>query len=223
MDMRVEAARVVSTRLVKMGMFERDYTLYKLLAKVSKTSAEPATVVDGAVVGGSARSVEKRFSEFETFHEVLEPAMTAAVAVHKEKAAALMLEAQRASAAVAKMESHVRLLGCDPLPPCTLRSLYISQGVMDSEILRRASGGWLSSKNNPEMVANRAKMLTSYLRGALRFADHPRVQGVLATFAMTADAADELWEPDPDDPNQLIGATPSILAVYPWVTVATQG
>ena len=75
MDAEVEAARIISTRLVESGsIFERDYTLYTVLAKIRAPdgSAIPANApVDGECVGdgpkivaSAAKSAEKRFSEF---------------------------------------------------------------------------------------------------------------------------------------------------------------
>ena len=42
-------------------------------------------------------------------------------------------------------------------------------------VLEQAKEGWLS-KNDPEFVAGRKRMLQSYLRAALRFADHHAVE-----------------------------------------------
>jgi hypothetical protein len=158
------------------GLFERDFTLYQVLAKVKGHAPADESAAC------AARMVEKRFSEFESFHETLEPALYSAVEVHRRKAERLMAEAKKKAAEVCTMQGHVRLLG---------------------DILRKASGSWLASKNSPEMVERRSKMLTSYLRGAMQFGGHDRVQEAITSFAVTG-SKEEIWEPDPDDPNQVI-------------------
>jgi hypothetical protein len=156
------------------GIFERDYTAYSLLAKLSPKDQPDADRRMG-------RTVEKRFSEFEAFHEALTPALQEAVGVKRKKAEKLMAEAQKAMKAVNTMQEHVGLLG---------------------SILEKANGGWFG-KNSPEEVANRIKMLNSYLRGCVRFAEHERVHESLASFVLNASKEAE-WTPDPNDPNQVI-------------------
>lgn len=174
-DERLQTVYVQSSRLVHVpGIFERDYTAYSLLAKLSPKDQPDAD-------RRMARTVEKRFSEFEAFHEALTPALQEAVGVKRKKAEKLMAEAQKAMKAVNTMQEHVGLLG---------------------SILEKANGGWFG-KNSPEEVANRIKMLNSYLRGCIRFAEHERVHESLASFVLNASKEAE-WTPDPNDPNQVI-------------------
>jgi hypothetical protein len=174
-DERLNTVYVSSSRLVNVpGIFERDYTAYSLLAKLS-----PKDQPDAARRMG--RTVEKRFSEFESFHEALTPALQEAVGVRRRKAEKMMAEAQKAMHAVNTMQQHVGLLG---------------------SILEKANGGWFG-KNSPEEVANRIKMLNSYLRGCIRFAEHERVHEALASFVLNGSKEAE-WTPDPNDPNQVI-------------------
>lgn len=131
-----------------------------------------------------AGTVEKRFSEFEAFHEVLTPALQEAVSARRKKADKLMAEALKAKQAVDTMQKHVGMLGT---------------------ILEKAEGskafGWFG-KNSPDEVANRIKMLNSYLRGCIRFAEHERVHEALASFVLNASKEAE-WTPDPNDPSQM--------------------
>ena len=159
------------------GIFERDYTAYSVLAKLDKKQNDAAAAANNK----RGRTVDKRFSEFETFHEALAPALQEAVGVKRRKAEKLMLEARKAMAAVDTMQKHVGLLG---------------------SILEKANGGWFG-KNSPEEVANRIKMLNSYLRGCMRFAEHERVHEALASFVLNGSTEAE-WTPDPNDPNQVI-------------------
>lgn len=174
-DERLNTVYVASSRLVHVpGILSRDYTAYNLLAKLTPKGEPDANRRMG-------RTVEKRFSEFEAFHEALTPALQEAVGVKRKKAEKLMAEAQKAMKAVNTMQEHVGLLGT---------------------ILEKANGGWFG-KNSPEEVANRIKMLNSYLRGCVRFAEHERVHEALASFVLNASREAE-WTPDPNDPNQVI-------------------
>ena len=176
-DEHLNSVYVQASRLVTVpGIFERDYTAYSVLAKLDKKQDAAA-----AANNKRGRSVDKRFSEFETFHEALAPALQEAVGVKRRKAEKLMMEARKAMAAVETMQKHVGLLG---------------------SILEKANGGWFG-KNSPEEVANRITMLNSYLRGCMRFAEHERVHEALASFVLNGSAEAE-WEPDPNDPNQVI-------------------
>ena len=138
-----------------------------------------AKVAEGDNAQG--RAVEKRFAEFTQFHEALTPALDEAVGERRRRAERQMLEARKAMAAVDTMQKHVQLLGT---------------------ILEKADGGWFG-KNNPDEVANRIRMLNSYLRGAMRFAEHERVHEALASFVLNGSKEAD-WTPDPDDPNQVI-------------------
>ena len=174
-DERLNTVYVASSRLVHVpGILSRDYTAYSLLAKLTPKGEPDANRRMG-------RAVEKRFSEFEAFHEALTPALQEAVGVKRKKAEKLMAEARKAMKAVDTMQEHVGLLGT---------------------ILEKANGGWFG-KNSPEEVANRIKMLNSYLRGCVRFAEHERVHEALASFVLNASTEAE-WTPDPNDPNQVI-------------------
>ena len=92
----VQSCRVLTTQLVKgSGFFSRDYTVYEVVSKIDS----------------GAKAVLKRFSEFESFHTALEPALAEAVAVRRQKADALMEEARRAMHKVQVMQKHADMLG----------------------------------------------------------------------------------------------------------------
>ena len=93
-------------------------------------------------------------------------------------------------------------------------------------MLEQAKEGWLS-KNDPDIVGGRMRMLQSYLQAALRFADHPAVERTVGEFLLkSGKVSNEIcssylttpmligpwrwqepeWVPDPDDPEQVLNA-----------------
>ena len=86
-------------------------------------------------------------------------------------------------------------------------------------VLEQAKEGWLS-KNDPEFVAGRKRMLQSYLRAALRFADHHAVEEQVRSAVRAISGAFNLLTPSlhlgtPGGGMQQIDSVGKIATLHP--------